>query len=95
MRYNACYALGDIEIKKREGENFLEYPQNKYFTAMEAKNKEYLEIEIRRNIKSKRIVLSDRQTGVSFASFDKKSFVAEFFETHHSEKITEFKPNKI
>jgi hypothetical protein len=57
--------------------------------------KEYLEIEIRRNIKSKRIVLSDRKTGVSFASFDKKSFVAEFLETCHNDKITDFKPIKI
>lgn len=57
--------------------------------------KEYLEIEIRRNIKSKRIVLSDRQTGVSFASFDKKSLVAEFFETYHKDKIVDFKPKKI
>ena len=57
--------------------------------------KEYLEIEIRRNIKSKRIVLSDRKTGVSFASFDKKSFVAEFFETYHKDKIVNFKPTKM
>lgn len=57
--------------------------------------KEYLEIEIRRNIKSKRIVLSDRKTGVSFTSFDKKSFVAEFFETYHKDKIVDFKPIKI
>jgi hypothetical protein len=57
--------------------------------------KEYLEIEIRRNIKSKRIVLSDRKTGVSFASFDNKSFVAEFLEQYHNEKITDFKPIKI
>jgi hypothetical protein len=49
--------------------------------------KKYLEIEVRRNIKSKRIVLSDRKTGVSFASFDEKSFVAEFFEKYHKEII--------
>jgi hypothetical protein len=41
---------------------------------MDDGKREYLVIGIRRNTKSKRIC----ETGVSFASFDKKSFVAEF-----------------
>ncbi len=59
------------------------------------KTQDFLEIEIKRNIKSKRIILSDRKTGVSFISFDKKTFVTEFLEQYHNDKITDFKPIKI
>jgi hypothetical protein len=61
----------------------------------EEKEQDFLEIQIKRNIRSKRIVLIDKKTRISLISFDKKSFVAEFLEHYYNDKIMDFKPIKI